>query len=268
MKEIQYRDKIPKHYIINLDKSSDRWKAISTGCLDQGVEFVRVDGYNAKKHLKNDQKVLDMLDKRQRELVQGALKAVQFRGKRPLHQDHGVGSIGCYISHIRAIQKFYDSGKPYAVIMEDDVKIPTNYRNTFRSVSFPPQWDFIIIGPFGCTPQKGKTMPMIRDIYDSTSKDRFIKTDFFLCNTYLVSRKGAKKILDIYKPIKEQWDWFISDTYKNSDLNVWIKFRPVTSLQKFSSTIKHTQVADKSLLRSYKSQDISKALNEFISRRK
>ena len=33
------------------------------------------------------------------------------------------GEIGCVTSHLKAIKEFYDSGEPYAIMMEDDCEL-------------------------------------------------------------------------------------------------------------------------------------------------
>ena len=33
------------------------------------------------------------------------------------------GEIGCTTSHLKAIKQFYDSGEPYAIMMEDDCSL-------------------------------------------------------------------------------------------------------------------------------------------------
>ena len=41
------------------------------------------------------------------------------------HSPLTAGEIGCYLSHLKALQRIADQGWPWAVVLEDDVALPT-----------------------------------------------------------------------------------------------------------------------------------------------
>lgn len=89
--------------VINLDRSKDRWEGLvaRAAALDIFPERVpAVDG--------------NAVEPEQRRELQ--LRKFQlWHGRRPMG-----GEYGCYMSHIRALQRVAEADWPYAVILEDD----------------------------------------------------------------------------------------------------------------------------------------------------
>ncbi len=86
--------------VINLEGSTDRWKAISDGAA--GIELRRIEAVNGRK-----------LEDRP------CLARMRFE------LSHGrtvlAGEYGCYLSHLRALQSVVDENLPAAIIAEDDI---------------------------------------------------------------------------------------------------------------------------------------------------
>ncbi|KQO79783.1 glycosyltransferase family 25 protein [Rhizobium sp. Leaf262] len=96
-------------YIINLDRSSDRWSAISSQARCVGMHVERVIGVDGRE-VENEQRV--GFDE----------KAFIRRNGRILLP----GEYGCYKAHIRALELFLSSANTSAIIVEDDVDLDVN----------------------------------------------------------------------------------------------------------------------------------------------
>ena len=88
-------------YLINLDRSPDRLATMTAHLSAAGIAFERVAGIDGM-------------------LLSDAQFQAQTRENRyykPLRR----GEVGCYLSHLEALQCFIASNRPYALILEDDV---------------------------------------------------------------------------------------------------------------------------------------------------
>jgi hypothetical protein len=98
------------------------------------------------------------------------------------------GEIGCTTSHLKAIKQFYDSGDPYAIIMEDDCSLDlVKYWNFTWSDFYskiPYDWDVVQIAII-CT----------GDIHIKIHK-RFVNEFSTAC--YLITRHHAEKLLRLH----------------------------------------------------------------------
>lgn len=91
-------------YLINLDRSPDRLAMMSGRLSATGIAFERVPAVDG----------MSLSD------VQFQQQIRENRFYKPLRR----GEVGCYLSHMEAMQRFIDSGKRYALVLEDDVMLP------------------------------------------------------------------------------------------------------------------------------------------------
>jgi glycosyl transferase family 25 len=114
-------------YVINLDRSPERLMEISPQLEKFGLSFERVQAVDGK-HVSEGQKAL--LDE----------KCYQSKhGKSSL-----PGELGCYLSHIRAIDTFLASKKPYAVILEDDAILKEGFvQGILNLLEHADRWDMV-----------------------------------------------------------------------------------------------------------------------------
>ena len=74
--------------------------------------------------------------------------AAIIRHDRPMT----TGEIGCYLSHIKALQMFLVGSSQYAVILEDDIDIPTGTFTRLHSIAtklndvYGEKWDCVNFG--------------------------------------------------------------------------------------------------------------------------
>ena len=93
-----------KILVINLKRSEERWKTLSTTASSLNIYVQRVEGIDGAALVDNDWPDVDndLFKKR--------------NGRLPLATE-----IGCYKSHLSALQAFLDEDIPFGVIIEDDI---------------------------------------------------------------------------------------------------------------------------------------------------
>ena len=114
------------------------------------------------------------------------------------------GMIGCYLSHYGVWQNVLDSGKPYAVVFEDDARIyPTVYKRVIQYIVedqnvFPADWDIILLGHWCKKCQH-------------VSKYYSVPKYFWGLHGYMISQKGCATMMKYREPeITVQIDHYMS----------------------------------------------------------
>nr|WP_274709292.1 glycosyltransferase family 25 protein [Nitratireductor luteus] len=96
--------------VINLDRSKDRWEAIRARAASIGLTPERVTAV--------DGMALDQSEWREFKVWKFQL----FHGRRPLATEYG-----CYMSHIRALDRVIAAGWSHAIILEDDADFVADF---------------------------------------------------------------------------------------------------------------------------------------------
>ena len=91
-------------YLINLDRSPERLAAVSTRLTELRLPFERVAAVDGMRLSQEE------FDEQTRE----------NRYYKPLRR----GEVGCHLSHLEAMRRFVQSGRGYALILEDDAILP------------------------------------------------------------------------------------------------------------------------------------------------
>ena len=105
-------------YVINLDRSVDRFKAVKASAEGTGIAVVRVDAVNgAAINLDEDLPGID------------TGKFEEQHGRRPL-----PGEYGCYRSHLKALDLVIAAAEPLAIIAEDDILFTQDLDRRVRSI--------------------------------------------------------------------------------------------------------------------------------------
>jgi GR25 family glycosyltransferase involved in LPS biosynthesis len=102
--------------------------------------------------------------------------------KAPIHESL---RFGCFLSHVKLWQEIMDSNLPHGIILEDDVRISSNFSMRFHSLlhSLPVSWDLLYLN--GCFKKFGPDFaPGVKLARGS------------LCTSgYAISRKAVQKLL-------------------------------------------------------------------------
>ena len=115
-----------------------------------------------------------------------------------LHSKLRAGEVGCYASHLVAMELVLQRDLDYALILEDDAAVPADINQILADViaALPKGWDLVHL----CK----DTNRAIKTIAALPGKRRLIRYSRVPETTtgYLISRSGAQKFL---KPLKRYW---------------------------------------------------------------
>lgn len=197
-------------WIINLDKSKDRWNTMvdEAKVLDPLPvnRWSAIDGRAMKEQDFIDEKIPIIIR------PQFALESKQERRK---------GEIGCYLSHKKLMESLQgqkvddDAGH---LILEDDVEIAKDTLDQWIKVasSLDKDWDMFFFGIHD---------PVLDDVKNGIAKVKSIQS----MHAYMVRHKSIPKILDkikiMYDPIDEIIRW-------NSDVLNLYAIQPFTITQR------------------------------------
>jgi glycosyl transferase family 25 len=118
-------------YIINLDRSPDRFARVEESASRSGIRIERVAAVEGA--------ALDLA-------LEPNVDAATFSrvNGRPLL----AGEAGCYLSHIKAIEIFAESGAPMALICEDDVDFTPDTMTFMQDLAQIKGWDVVKLYSF------------------------------------------------------------------------------------------------------------------------
>jgi glycosyl transferase family 25 len=119
--------------------------------------------------------------------------------QRTNHYELTNGSIGCYLSHMNIYEHIVKNNIDYALIFEDDCSIasdPTYFWEKMESLKIPDNADIFLLNAV---------------LLEEGLKDEISKILFFFClHSYVITKEGAKKVLDNLLPITMQIDSILS----------------------------------------------------------
>ena len=118
-------------FVINLDRSPERYARVAKSAARWGIEINRVAGV--------DGATLDIAS-----LAGVDAKAFSRVNGRPMMP----GEAGCYLSHLKAIRAFLDGGSDMALICEDDVDFTGDTMSFMDDLTGFEGWDVVKLYSF------------------------------------------------------------------------------------------------------------------------
>lgn len=103
-------------YFINLDKDLDRKEFMENQCQKLGIDFERIPGVMGV-DIRHDTQIYD------------SAKAISLNG-----HDLSLSEIGCAYSHLLAYKKILEQNAPWAIVCEDDVLFPDNFKEVLNKL--------------------------------------------------------------------------------------------------------------------------------------
>ena len=101
------------------------------------------------------------------------------------------GEVGCYASHLKALNLIVARGLDCALVLEDDALLPRDLAQSIEAIlaTLPEDWDFVHL----C----GDASRAIKPIAKSGIRGKLVRYSRIPGNTqgYLISRQGAQKFL-------------------------------------------------------------------------
>ncbi|MEY4654235.1 MAG: hypothetical protein RI884_2816 [Pseudomonadota bacterium] len=168
--------------VINMDSAPDRLAHMQDQLRAAGLTHQRIAGVDGSR-------------------LQRPHPDFSERAYRHLHGRHWAPrELGCYLSHIKALQTFLDSDAHYALILEDDVRIDPNIQQVLQAaLAHRAHWNMLRLS----TVNSGKWW----------SVRRLGAANLAVCLTrekgaggYLVDRIAAKKMVERLLPMRLAWD--------------------------------------------------------------
>jgi glycosyl transferase family 25 len=175
--------KLPFTYIINLDRDVQRLDAVTQNLNMLGLPFKRIQGVVGKE-LPNWEKYVD-------------LKTYAKRNRRTTPR---LGEIGCYLSHLKAMETFLQTNDPWCIILEDDAEVLPECLDVINALAAQDDWDLVKFFNFhhGLPFKKrllGLNQSLVIHLTRTTSSA-----------AYAINRRAAEKLLRSALPITEQID--------------------------------------------------------------
>jgi GR25 family glycosyltransferase involved in LPS biosynthesis len=183
-----------KVYYINLDARKDRKDQFeSQHALASMPPVQRVAGvHGLSVDIKDDKRV-------------GLNTRVQVitEYRRSHYEIHSRGAIGASLSHLKVWKEFMKSNAKYALIMEDDVQLPTTFSMMVRDCAkdLPKNWDVWVLGWNHTPVDTGKR--------DTTPFRRILH--FVGAHCYIISRKAAKAFIDEVFPVETHVEHYMNN---------------------------------------------------------
>lgn len=242
----------PRIFCINLDKDNDRYDNLQSSYYASDLKHIQLERYSA---------ILGSTVSIEQWLSPSAVNefyAVKKNGYRTHHYQLTTGAVGCFLSHYYlAKQLLDDSSADTYLILEDDVQLlPSAYTIMSRELEHAPaDWDLIafyyhrVIGQPAGKPTKNSISGGAAD----SNLYRFKRVDgFWGMGTYLLNKKGARKIVDEVEQnkIDGQIDAYLSRMSQQNkirlyasnihisknvgrDTNIQIEINPISGMNPF-----------------------------------
>ena len=116
----------PLIYVINLDRDTERMDSIRANLEGLGLPFERLSAVMGK-NVPEWEKLVDM-------------SAYAWRNRLDTPR---AGEVGCYLSHLKAMETFLRTDAPWCVILEDDVEVLPACTDVLRSLAEKDDWDLV-----------------------------------------------------------------------------------------------------------------------------
>ncbi|MFK0162622.1 glycosyltransferase family 25 protein [Rhizobium sp. NPDC090279] len=172
-------------YVINLDRSRDRWEHLCSQAVEYDLHVTRIPAVDGRVIAEADR-----VDFHQHSFI-------YHNGRKLL-----PGEYGCYRSHLIALEQFVASGDKMAIIMEDDVEL--NEKLIPRAVAAMES-----VQGARLVKLVNHRLVGFKPICETAENDvigRCMHGPQGSAACYIVNRKAAKKLLTTLKPMLLPYD--------------------------------------------------------------
>ncbi len=177
-------------YIINLDRSKERYEYVKQNVYNLGIPVQRISAVEG--NVLSDLELKSLVDfDAYRRFLNGAPKK---------------GTVGCSLSHIKAWETFLKSNFEYAIIFEDDVSFdPKKLKPIINELVDNHQyWDINNFESYH------RSVPLTIKALQDNQKLVVYLTNVTHTGSYMINRKAALKLLEKSLPIKMPIDHYFT----------------------------------------------------------
>ena len=198
-------------YLINLDRSAERLAHMTAQLNNIGLNFERIRAVDGA-DLQLDGDGVDNL-------------RIDFDYWRKFHHRNMMASeIGCYMSHILALETFQASSHNFALVLEDDADIGDAFPGVLRDViAHASEWDIVKF----CASHPGIQISRTH-LSNGSSLVSYI-TRTARATAYVVSHSAVGRLLDQLYPIRLPFDHVFDRNFEHGLKMRGVKPMPVTT---------------------------------------
>ncbi|MBO7454041.1 MAG: glycosyltransferase family 25 protein [Alphaproteobacteria bacterium] len=181
-------------FLINLDRATERLEFVKPNIDQLGFPVERISAVDGK--LLSEEELRKVCDYKK---FKGYFKMLPERG-----------TIGCSLSHEKALERFLESEYEFALIFEDDVIFnPHELRECVnRAIEKKDLWDILNFETF----HDGFPFK-IADLYENKNMSLYF-TPVTHAGCYLINRCTAKKLLEKFYPIIMPFDHYFAASWE------------------------------------------------------
>ncbi len=174
---------MPPIYVINLDRDVERMASLAGSLRGLNLTYVRVSAVLGKE-VPDWEKLVD----------------VELYGARNRLPMPRPGEVGCYLSHLKAMEEFLRTDAPWCVILEDDVEVRPECVEVLAALGQKDDWDLVKLFCFH------SGLPVRKRALTPTHQLVVHLTRTTSSAAYAVNRRAAETLMQSMRPITEQVD--------------------------------------------------------------
>ncbi len=230
----------PLIYVINLDRDAERMASIRANLEALGLAFERLPAVMGK-DVPEWEKLVD-------------LPAYAWRNRLDSPR---AGEVGCYLSHLKAMETFLRTDAPWCVILEDDVEVLPACAEVLRSLAEKDDWDLVKLFNFH------SGMPVTKRALAGGHRLVAHLTRTTSSAAYAVNRRAAESLLKSMRPISEQVDHALDRPWETG-----LRTRGIRPMPVVLAPVAHTTSTIGYQDRSQARRTLGKSLKLFLARAK
>ena len=230
----------PLIYVINLDRDAERMASIRANLEALGLAFERLPAVMGK-DVPEWEKLVD-------------LPAYAWRNRLDSPR---AGEVGCYLSHLKAMETFLRTDAPWCVILEDDVEVLPACAEVLRSLAEKDDWDLVKLFNFH------SGMPVTKRALAGGHRLVAHLTRTTSSAAYAVNRRAAESLLKSMRLISEQVDHALDRPWETG-----LRTRGIRPMPVVLAPVAHTTSTIGYQDRSKARRTLGKSLKLFLARAK
>jgi glycosyl transferase family 25 len=230
----------PLIYVINLDRDTERLASIHANLIRLGLSYERLPAVMGK-DVPDWEKLVD-------------LPAYEWRNRLDMPR---AGEVGCYLSHLKAMETFLKTDTPWCVILEDDVEVLPACVEVLRSLVEKDDWDFVKLY------NNHSGMPVVKRALSVGHRLVAHLTRTTCSAAYVINRRAAETLLKSMLPITEQVDHALDRPWETG-----LRMRGVRPMPVGFAPIAHTSSTIGYQDKGKTKRALGKTLKLFLSRAK
>ncbi len=195
-------------FVINLDRSPDRLRAIRENADAHGIELTRIPAVDGGK-LPPDRPL--PVDRKTFERI---------HGKRIL-----PGEIGCYLSHLDVLETIAAGDDPHAVIVEDDVRFDAGFLPFLDKLRRLEGWDAVKL-----VNHRTRGFVAHAAVDETVSIGRCAHGPCGSSAAYVVTKAGAARLLEALSPMRLPYDVALERGWSGKGYSLFTTDRPQVAL--------------------------------------